>query len=126
MNTSAKTFGLALWAGILLEWSLGLPTIFNPNIVAETLGLRLPSDPVWASFAALLVVLVSLFFIPAARDPYRYGAISWLAVIVNLPVAFFFLWLWRGEYPLFGYLALALFVVQLPLLIKAMREAPYL
>ncbi len=126
MTNSGKAFGIALGAGVLLDWITGIPTIFDPVRVAEVLGQRPPGDPVWTAFSALLIVLISLFFIPAALDPYRYGMLAWLAVLVRIPVACFFLLLQPGQYPLFGYVALVMVAVQLPLLVKAMREAPYL
>jgi hypothetical protein len=46
---------------------------------------------VWARFAALLLILLSAFYAPAAIDPDRYRANAWLAVISRLAGVVFFI-----------------------------------
>jgi len=107
--------------GILADWVLGIPAIFAPNLTLDLFGLRGSPNPVWVAFSALLVVLLSLFYIPGAIAPYRYVASAWLGVLCRPPGVLFFLLLWRGQYTMFGLLDLLLFVVQGSLLILAMR-----
>jgi hypothetical protein len=78
--------------------------------------------PVWPAFASLLLVLLSLFYIPGALDPRRYKATAILSVLARPPGVIFFLLLWRGLYPAFGYLDLALTLIQAPLLYLALRQ----
>ena len=117
-------FRRAVWLGIIADWLLGIPTIFAPEWVLDTLGLQPTGDPVWTAFAALLVVLLSLFYIPAARDPHRYKLGAWFTVFARPPGVLFFLVLNPGHYPLFGLLDGFLFLIQFPLLLLVMRERP--
>lgn len=78
----------------------------------------------WTAFAALLVVLLSLFYISGASDPHRYRFNAWLAVLARVPGVIFFLFLYPGHYPAFGILDGVLFLIQLPLLLGALGEAP--
>ena len=123
-NTYAIWFGRAVWLGILADWALCVPAIFAPNATLELLGMGPSASPTWLAFSALLVVLLSLFYIPGANAPYRYPVSAWLAVLCRPPGVVFFLVLWRGQYPAFGLLDLVLFLVQAPLLILTMRAAP--
>src|SRR5919202_6697053 len=109
-NKWAVWFGRAIWLGILADWVPGIPAIFAPNSVLQVLGMGATPSPTWAAFAALLVVLLSLFYIPGALDPYRYPASAWLAVLARPPGVIFFLLLYRGQYPAFGILDLVLFL----------------
>jgi hypothetical protein len=119
----ATWFGRAMWLGILADWALGIPGIFWPN---ATLGLagQAPDleHPVWPAFASLLLVLLSLFYIPGALDLRRYKATAILSVLARPPGVIFFLWLWPGLYPAFGYLDLVLTLIQAPLLFLALRQ----
>ncbi len=117
-------FRRAVWLGILADWALGIPTIFAPEWVLATLGFRPTGDPVWTSFSALLVVLLSLFYIPGAQQPHRYKLNAWFAVFARPPGVLYFLVLNPGFYPAFGILDGVLFLIQFPLLLLAMKEAP--
>ncbi len=116
-------FGRAMWLGILADWFLGVPGIFWPN---ATLGLagQTPDleHPVWPAFASLLLVLLSLFYIPGAVNLRRYKATAILSVLARPPGVVFFLWLWPNLYPAFGYLDLSLTIIQAPLLALALYQ----
>lgn len=124
MSKHAVWFRRAIWLGILADWALGIPVIFAPETVLDLLGFRQTMDPVWAAFAGLLVVLLSLFYIPGAQNPHRYRFNAWFAVLARPPGVIFFLFLWKGNYPAFGLLDGALFLIQLPLLLLTLREPP--
>src|SRR5262245_66526695 len=101
MSAEARWFGRAVWLGILADWVLAVPTIFAPRWVLQTLGFRPTGDPVWTAFAALLVFLLSLFYIPAATNPARYRFNAWMTVFARPPGVVFFLILNPGHYPAF-------------------------
>jgi len=62
-------FGRAMWLGILADWALGIPGIFWPNATLRLAGQAPDLEhPVWPAFASLLLVLLSLFYIPGALD----------------------------------------------------------
>jgi len=124
MNKPAKWFKRALWLGIIGDWVLALPVIFAPVWTLNLLGLRPTQDPVWTAFAALLVVLLSLFYIPGANQPYRYKLNAWFAVLARVPGVLFFLVLYPGLYPPLGIFDAVLLVIQLPLLLLTMIHAP--
>src|SRR5262249_9621482 len=92
-----------------------------PNWVLSLAGQRVSENPTWVAFAALLLFLLSLFYLPGAGDPYRYPVSAWLGVVCRLPQALFFLWLYPGQYAALGLVHLALFVIQVPLLILVLR-----
>lgn len=118
-------FGRAMWLGILADLALGLPAIFQPNAVLALTGQPLALEtPIWPAFASLLLVLIAVFYIPGAIDPYRYRATAVLSVLARPPGVVFFLILWPGVYPAFGYLDLILFVIQAPLLYLTLRRRP--
>ena len=116
-------FGRATWLGILANFVLAIPGIFWPN---ATLGLagQTPDleHPVWPAFASLLLVLLSLFYIPGAIDPRRYKATAILSVLARMAGVTFFFGLWPGLYPAFGYLDLVFLLIQAPLLFLTLRQ----
>src|SRR5262245_44301960 len=104
MNRYAIWFGRAMGPGILIDWLLAVPAIFAPNWILSLAGQTVSEDATWVAFTALLVFLLSLFYIPGAGDPYRYPVSAWLGVACRLPVALFFLWLYPGQYAALGLL----------------------
>ena len=125
MNTPyTRWFRRAIWLGIAANAVLALPTVLAPEWVLATLGLRPTGDPVWTAFAALLLVLLSLFYIPGGNNPHRHRFTAWLAVFARLAGVIFFLILYPGIYPAFGILDAVFFLVQWPLLLKALKEPP--
>lgn len=124
MNKHAAWFRYAAWLGILADWALVVPASFAPEWVLAALGLRPTGDVVWTAFAAWLVLLISLFYVPAANDPHRYRNGAWLMVFSRLVAALWFLVVHPGAYTALGIAEGVLFLVQLPLLVLALRGAP--
>ncbi|MEH1969675.1 MULTISPECIES: hypothetical protein [unclassified Nostoc] len=124
MNKYAVWFRRIVWLGVIQDWAIGLPAIFAPNWLLELLHQRPSQDPVWTSFAGLLVVLLSLFYIPGANDPYRYTANAVLATLSRPPGVLFFFFLYPNVYPAFGIIDLVLCLFQIPLLILTMLNKP--
>jgi hypothetical protein len=113
-------------AGVLVNLSLAVPAVFAPAPVLSLFGLQSPPPAIWPRFAALLLVLLSLFYLPAASNPRRSPAASWLTVAARVAgVAFFAVAVpvldlsWR--YLLFGLLDLVFAVSQGVLLALALR-----
>lgn len=124
MNKYAVWFSRIVWLGIIQDWVIGLPAIFAPTWILGLLGQRPTQDPVWTSFAGLLVFLLSLFYIPAAIDPYRYSVNAWLAAFARPPGVIFFFLIYPGYYPTFGIIDSVLSVLQFSLLIPTMLNKP--
>lgn len=126
MNAYKQWFSRVVWLGVLVNLLLSLPALFVPNTVLSLLRLEPVNLAIWPSFAANLLILLSLFYIPAAIDPDRYRAIAWLAVIARIAgVVFFSSWvLLFGQqkgYLLFGLIDFTFAVPQGVLLILAVR-----
>ena len=65
--------------------------------------LPVPDPIMWTRFAALLLLLLSAFYVPAALDPARYRTVAVMAVAARGAGAAFFLFLQPEAYRMFGY-----------------------
>ena len=124
MNRYARWFRAAIWLGIVLNCSLAVPGIFAPETLINLMGLRPTGDPVWTAFAANLLVLLSILYIPGGMNPYRHQFTAWAAVLARVAGVIFFWVLYPGTYPLFGWLDFTMFAIQAPLLVLTMRHRP--
>ena len=70
----------------------------------------------------MLLILLSVFYIPGAIDPYRYTATAWMSLLARASGATFFLVYWPHEFPLIGYIDLFFLIIETPLLILALRQ----
>ena len=124
MSRSTIWFGRVMLLGAVIDWVLGVPVVFAPERSLALFREPPAGSPVWAAFASLLRVLLSLVYLPIAAEPHRVPGATRLAVASRLAQAVFFLWLESGEYDRRGYINLVLFVVQALLLIRVERAAP--
>jgi hypothetical protein len=119
-TTSGRWFSRIVWVGIVANLALALPSIAAPDQVVEMSGIPTVTPHLWVRFAGLLLLLLSAFYAPAARDPDRYRANAWLAVASRAAgVVFFFME--PAAYRLFAYFDLVFFVPQALLLWLATR-----
>ena len=123
MNRYAAWFRWIVVIGILVNLTFALPGIFIPNAVLGKLHYEPAYQQIWPVFASLLLLLLSLFYIPGAVNPFRYTIIAWLSVIARFAGVIFFLLLWPG-FPLFGYIDLVFGLVQAVLLFMRARRGP--
>lgn len=122
MNKYAKWFSIVTWIAIVINLLLGLPTIIFPNTMLRLLQQRPSTDIVWTAFSGLMIAMLALLYIPAAKDPIRNRSTAKLAVFVRLAEAVFFLILWPSRYTLFGLMDGLFFLIQAPLLYLALRD----
>jgi hypothetical protein len=126
-NRYARWFGRVVLVGVAANLCLAVPALFYPNAVLDALGQRPSLDnPLWPSFASLLLLLLSAFYVPGALDPARYRANAYLAVAARFAGVLFFL-VRPSEYPLFGYFDLTFAVpsaVLLALYLRSEGHAP--
>lgn len=96
-----RWFQHLMWVGIVANIVIALISITWPANVLAFLGLE-PAQPlVWPRFSAFLLILLSIFYVPAAIDPVRNRFAAVFAVISRFGgVAFFTLV--GGGYVLFG------------------------
>jgi len=120
-ESKRRWFGRVMWVGILANFALAIPTVLFPERMLEWINLPLATPIMWPRFAALLLILLSVFYMPAAVDPDRYRATAWMAVGSRLTGVLFFLTQPR-EYLMFGLFDLVFFVPELVLLWRLSRS----
>jgi hypothetical protein len=120
MNRYAVWFGRLVWIGIVANFAMALPGLFLPEQLLAFFSFPPPSPPLWPSFASLLLILLSLFYMPGAIDPYHYRANAYLAVISRLAGVLFF-FAAPSPYCLFGLYDLIFAIPQGILLILAVK-----
>jgi hypothetical protein len=91
MNKFAVWFGRLVWLGIAANFVLAIPGLLWPEQLLAYFRFPPASPPLWPSFASLLLILLSLFYMPGAINPYHYRANAYLAVISRLAGVVFFL-----------------------------------
>jgi len=128
---SARTlFKLVVWLGVLANWTFAAWVLFfDPHQLLEALNLGPQDRVLWLYNYSVLLAVLSLFYIPAARDPFRYRANAWFLVVGRLvPASTFLLGVLLGYMPR-GFLLLFLGdatigVIQLILLLAIFRRGP--
>ena len=123
MNKFSMGFRRVVILGILVNLFFALPGIFIPNAVLGLVDIPPVTDPVWPAFASLLLLLLSLFYIPGAIDPFRHTAVAWLSVLSRFAGVWFFFFLWPGL-ELFAWIDLFFGCITLVLLFLALRRGP--
>lgn len=83
MNTYAQWFGRVVWLGIIVNMFFVIPLLFFPEALLDFLKMEIPSPVIWVRAAGLLLLEISIIYIPAAQDPYRYKALAWMIVLVT-------------------------------------------
>ena len=109
-------FKRVMWLGIIANFALAVPTLLAPERMIEFVGLPMPAPLLWTRFAALLLILLSLFYMPAAIDPVRYRLVALLTLVSRLAGVVFFVGFQPAEYHMFGYFDLVFLVPQALLL----------
>ena len=109
-------FKRVMWLGIVANMALAVPTLLAPERMIYFVGLPMPTPLLWTRFAALLLILLSLFYMPAAIDPVRYRLVALLTLVSRLAGVVFFVGFQAREYHMFGYFDLVFLVPQALLL----------
>lgn len=122
MNRYANWFRWAVIIGVVANLAFAVPGVFSPNRVLRLAQTSESLDPKWTAFAAWLLILLSMLYIPGALDPYRYRQIAVLSVLSRLGGVIFFFVIKAGDFtPLFGLLDLFFFLLEAPLLFLVLR-----
>lgn len=111
-----RWFRRVLWLGIAANFVAAVPTLIAPATMLRMFRFPEATPLMWTQFAALLLVLLSVFYMPAGIDPRRYRIVAWMAVGARLAGVVFFLFIQPPEYRAFGYFDLVFFVPELVLL----------
>ena len=83
MNNYAKWFGRIVWLGIFANLFFIIPLCFFPQTLLSFLNMQIPIPIIWVRAAGLLLLEISILYIPGALDPYRYQATAWMSVLVT-------------------------------------------
>jgi hypothetical protein len=92
MWTNRKIFAVIVWIGVIANWTFGVWAVFfNPHSLLTSLELGDVPSAIWLYNYSILLMILSLFYIPAALDPFRYRANAWLLIVGRLvPASTFF------------------------------------
>jgi hypothetical protein len=120
-TTAGRWLKRVIWLGILANLALALPTLAAPDMMIELVRLPTATPVLWPRFAGLLLILLSVFYAPAALDLDRYRVVAWLAIASRAAGVLFFLP--QATYRLFGLFDLAFLVPELLLLLVAINSA---
>jgi hypothetical protein len=120
-TTAGRWLKRVIWLGILANLALALPTLAAPDMMIELVRLPTATPVLWPRFAGLLLILLSVFYAPAAIDLDRYRIVAWLAIASRAAGVLFFLP--QATYRLFGLFDLAFLVPELLLLLVAVNSA---
>jgi len=121
-SKAAIWFGRVVWLGILANLGAAIPTLLVPDRLIAMLNLPAATPLVWPRFAAWLLILLSLFYMPGAMDVDKYRVTAKLSVFSRLAGVVFF-WLTQPpEYRLFGTFDFVFLVPETILLTIALRQ----
>ncbi|MQA52208.1 c-type cytochrome [Pseudomonas piscis] len=93
MNVYIRWFQRFIWLGIAMNMVFALPALFAPALLTAVVGLPpVLSDP-WLENAGMLLVGISLFYMPSGFNAPRYVVHSWLCVLSRLVAVVFWIYL---------------------------------
>ena len=119
---AVQWFKVFMWLGISANVACALVSILWTEGILNFLHLEAAHPLVWPRFAAFLLVLLSIFYVPSAIDPLTHFYSALVAVICRFGgVAFFTIV--GGRYILFGLFDLAFGLPQAILLLLAWKSS---
>ena len=120
-TTAGRWLKRVIWLGILANLALALPTLAAPDFMIDRVGLPTATPVLWPRFAGLLLVILSVFYTPAATDLDRYRIVAWFAIGSRAAGVLFFVP--QATYRMLGFFDLAFLVPELLLLLVAINGA---
>jgi hypothetical protein len=93
MSIDRKLFCIVVWLGVIANWTFAVWAVwFNPHTLLALFKLGDLNPTIWLYNYSFLLMILSLFYIPAAHDPFRYRANAWLLIVGRLvPASTFFI-----------------------------------
>jgi hypothetical protein len=120
-TTAGRWFKRVMWLGILANLALALPTIAMPDQMIAMTGMPTATPTLWPRFAGLLLVILSVFYTPAATDIDRYRIVAWFAIGSRAAGVLFFMP--QPTYRMLGLFDLVFLIPLLLLLLVAINGA---
>jgi hypothetical protein len=101
MSIDRKLFCIVVWLGVIANWAFAVWAVwFNPHSLLAFFKLGDLNPTIWLYNYSFLLMILSLFYIPAAHDPFRYRANAWLLIVGRLvPASTFFMGVLGGFMP---------------------------
>jgi hypothetical protein len=101
MPIERKLFAIVVWLGVIANFSFGVWAVFiDPHSLVAFFKLGPLQSTIWLYNYSILLMILSLFYIPAAHDPDRYRANAWLLIVGRLlPASTFFVGVLLGFMP---------------------------
>ena len=109
-----------IWLGILANLALALPTLAAPDFIIDRVGLPTATPVLWPRFAGLLLIILSVFYTPAATDLDRYRIVAWFAIGSRAAGVLFFVP--QATYRMLGVFDFVFLVPELLLLLVAINS----
>jgi hypothetical protein len=129
MNKYLRWYAPAVWLGVLANvFGFVVPVFLAPGWLLVRLRLPyMPYQDVWLRDAALLLLFLSITYLPAATDPLRYKVNAVVGAVGRLVFSLFWIWpvLFAGAprgFLVIGALDGIIGLVQGILLYKLLRE----
>ena len=120
-TTAGRWLKRVIWLGVLANLALALPTMAAPDFMIDFVGLPTATPVLWPRFAGLLLVILSVFYTPAATDLDRYRIVAWFAIASRAAGVIFFVP--QATYRMLGYFDLAFLLPELLLMLVAVNSA---
>ena len=120
-TTAGRWLKRVIWLGIFANLALALPTLAAPDFMMDRVGLPTATPLLWPRFAGLLLIILSVFYTPAATDLDRYRIVAWFAIASRAACVLFFMP--QATYRMLGLFDLVFLVPELLLLLVAINGA---
>ena len=90
-TTHGRWFRRLLWIAIAANVVVALAAIAAPAMILALAGVPAAAPAIWPRLAALQLIVLSAFYLPAAIDIDRYRPIAWFVVAAHAAGGIFFL-----------------------------------
>lgn len=89
--TALKWFRVTIGVGFVVNLLFALLALFAPRLLEGVLNVGPTNTPHWLQNAGILLLIISMMYIPVIKDPFRYLFITYLAVAARFAAGILFL-----------------------------------
>lgn len=93
MDSYIRWFQRFIWIGIAMNMVFAIPALFAPGLLTSVVGLPPQLSDPWLENAGMLLVGISVFYMPSGFNAPRYVVHSWLCVLTRLIAVIFWIYL---------------------------------
>jgi hypothetical protein len=73
-------YSILMWIGIVLNLLMIIPLFFFPQPTLAFFGVPYLPETIWPRMAAMLLLIISAFYVPVSINFARYRPYAWLAI----------------------------------------------